>query len=72
MNYNLKEAFKIAHYRDMYTQLVCRVVVRNHQANWRRRRRLKEQTAGPEACERRLRSSRHHCDVETVSIFRKD
>ena len=55
MNYNLKEAFEIACDRDMYTQLVCRAMAWSHQADWRRKRRLKEETAGPEACGRRRR-----------------
>ena len=46
MTYNLKEAFEIAYDRDIYTQLVCRAVSRSHQADWRRKRRLKEETAG--------------------------
>ena len=53
MNYNLKEAFEIAYDRDIYNQLVCRAVARSHQADWRRKRRLKEETDGPEACGRR-------------------
>ena len=55
MNYNLKEAFEIAYDRDIYSQLVCRAVARSHQAEWRRKRRLKEETAGPEAWGRRRR-----------------
>ena len=50
LNYNLKEAFEIAYDRDIYTQHVCRAVARSHQADWRRKRRLKEEMAGPEAC----------------------
>ena len=53
MNYNLKEAFKIAYDRDIYTQLVCPAVAGSHQADWRHKRRLKEETARPEACGRR-------------------
>ena len=55
MNHNLKEAFEIAYDRDIYTQLVCPAVARSHQADWRRKRHLKEDTAGPEACGRRRR-----------------
>ena len=47
MNYNLKEAFEIAYDIDIYTQLVCHTVARSHQADWRHKRRLKEETAGP-------------------------
>ena len=53
MNYNLKEALEIAYDRDIYTQRVCRAVARSHQTDWRLKRRLKEETAGPEACGRR-------------------
>ena len=52
MNYKLKEAFEIAYDRNIYTKLVCRAVARSHQADWRRKRRLREETAGPEACGR--------------------
>ena len=57
INHNLKEAFDIAYDRDMYTQLVCRAVARSHKAEWRRKRRLKEESAGPEACGRRQSGS---------------
>ena len=36
--------------RDIYTQLVCRAVVQSQQAGWWCKRRLHEETAGPEAC----------------------
>ena len=61
MNYNFKKNIQIAYDWDMYTLLVCRAVARSHQADWRRKRRLKEETAGPEACGRR-----HH-DIKMVS-----
>ena len=57
MNYNLKEAFEIAYDRYIYTQLVCRAVARSHQDDLWRKRRLKEETAGPEACGRRRRGN---------------
>ena len=74
MNCDLKEAFETAYDRDMYTQLVCHAVARNHQPEWRCKRRLKEKTAGQEVCRRRLPGSRDSSDYcldynMTVWIF---
>ena len=50
---NLNKAFKIVYDRAIFTQLICRAVARSHQAGWRRKGRLKEETVGPETCGRR-------------------
>ena len=50
MNYKLNEVFETANDRDIDTQ---RAVDRSHQANWRRKCRLKEEMARPEECRRR-------------------
>ena len=57
MNYDLNAVCGIACDRDIYTQLVCRAVVQSHQADWWCKRRLHEDTAGPEACVWRRRDN---------------
>ena len=65
MKLNLNEAFQKAYDRNMYTRLVCRAVVRSHQADWRRGRRLKEEMARPEACGRQRTTTSLVCSRST-------
>ena len=52
-------------------QFVCRIVARNNQRDWRRKRRSKEETSGPEACGRRIskiESYKFTADTQSSSV----